>query len=143
MSSFPFKPEFFSGFLFETAFKICALITARIFLLFRVDKFTNLVANLPLVINSAQKINNSLRQQNVTSHMKTTRQYSVVILAFKFVLRSINTCTSINLSPHGNPAVPGSWINADIYGRERLGKLVIHDRMTVGISIEDLRKKCM
>ena len=41
-------------------------------------------------------------------------------------MRRKYTCTAVKLCSHGNPAVPGPWVNTDVDGRERSEELVIN-----------------
>ena len=53
----------------------------------------------------------------------------------------ILTRAAIKLRSHGNPAVPTSWVDADVNGFERSDKLMINYGMTICVSVEYLRKK--
>ena len=52
----------------------------------------------------------------------------------------ILTRAAVKLSSHRNPAVPSSWVDADVNGFERPDKLMINYGMTICVSVEYLRK---
>ena len=52
----------------------------------------------------------------------------------------ILTWAAVKLRSHGNPAVPTSWVDADVNGFERSDKLMINYGMTICVSVEYLKK---
>ena len=52
----------------------------------------------------------------------------------------ILTRAAVKLRSHGNPAVPTSWVDADVNGFERSDKLMINYGMTICVSVEYLKK---
>ena len=52
----------------------------------------------------------------------------------------ILTRAAVKLRSHGNPAVPTSWVDADVNGFERPDKLMINYGMTICVSVEYLKK---
>jgi len=55
--------------------------------------------------------------------------------------KRILTRAAVKLRSHGNPAVPTSWVDADVNGFERSDKLMINYGMTICVSVEYLRKQ--
>ena len=52
----------------------------------------------------------------------------------------ILTRAAVKLRSHGNPAVPTSWVDADVNGFEWPDKLMINYGMTICVPVEYLRK---
>lgn len=49
-----------------------------------------------------------------------------------------HTITAVYLGPHRHPAVPTSWINTNIHGFELFNKIMVHNRVPVAVSGENL-----
>ena len=54
--------------------------------------------------------------------------------------KRILTRAAVKLRSHGNPAVPTSWVDADVNGFKRSDKLMIYYGMTICVSVEYLEK---